>query len=204
MLNVRHISTTDLFDILTYKVYHKSISVQVYPTSTIPTRYEVDMTIHCRVIAFLSADTSRDLVNLTFELLISNCCSTWRVTWPTLPPSLKTFCLSVLELWVITFPVGYIWKCVRGDCACAESRDPWTRGQKQFHIFNPRPRFAYSLRNFAGSTMKVIKVICENIALPHVKTYEFLRMREITLSVKGALNVLLQSFLSTSVYHIGL
>jgi len=40
----------------------------VYPTSIIPTRYEVDMTIHCRVIAFLSDDTSRDLVILTFEL----------------------------------------------------------------------------------------------------------------------------------------
>jgi len=39
------------------------------PTSTIPTRFEVDMTINCRVIAFLSADTSRDLVTLTFDLL---------------------------------------------------------------------------------------------------------------------------------------
>ena len=29
-------------------------------TSIIPTKFEVDMTIHCRVIAFLSADTSRD------------------------------------------------------------------------------------------------------------------------------------------------
>ena len=26
------------------------------------------MTIHCRVIAFLSADTSRDLVTVTFDL----------------------------------------------------------------------------------------------------------------------------------------
>jgi len=33
-------------------------------TSIIPTKFEVDMTIHCRVIAFLSADTSRDLVTL--------------------------------------------------------------------------------------------------------------------------------------------
>jgi len=30
------------------------------PTSIIPTKFEVDMCIHCRVIAFLSADTSRD------------------------------------------------------------------------------------------------------------------------------------------------
>jgi len=95
------------------------------PTSIIPARFEVDMTIHCRVIAFLSADTYRDLVTLTFDLLTLNICHAWRVRWPTLPPSMNTPRLSVLELWVITFPVGYHWKCVRGYCACAESRDPW-------------------------------------------------------------------------------
>ena len=31
------------------------------PTSIIPTKFAVDMTIHCRVITFLSADTSREL-----------------------------------------------------------------------------------------------------------------------------------------------
>ena len=38
------------------------------PTSIIPTKFEVDMTIHSRVIAFFSADTSRDLVTLTSDL----------------------------------------------------------------------------------------------------------------------------------------
>jgi len=33
-----------------------------------PTKFEVDMTMRCRVIAFLSADTARDLVTLTFDL----------------------------------------------------------------------------------------------------------------------------------------
>jgi len=80
--------------------------------------------------------------------LTLNSCRTWRVTWPTLPPSLKTLCLSVLELRVITFPVGYHWKCIRGHCACAESRDPLVGGQKQLYFWNPRPRFAYSLYNF--------------------------------------------------------
>jgi len=55
------------------------------PTLIIPTKFEVDMCIHCRVIAFLSADTSRDFVTLTFLTLIS--CSSWRVKWPTLPLS---------------------------------------------------------------------------------------------------------------------
>jgi len=34
----------------------------------IPTKFEVDMTIHCRVTAFLSADRTRELVTLTFDL----------------------------------------------------------------------------------------------------------------------------------------
>jgi len=46
----------------------------------IPTKFEVDMTIHCRVTAFMSADTSRDLVTLTFDLLTLSSCHTWRVT----------------------------------------------------------------------------------------------------------------------------
>jgi len=89
--------------------------------------------------------------------------------WPTLPPSLKTLCLSVLVLWVITFPVGYHWQWVRGHCACAESRDPWVGGQKQLHFWNPRHRYACSVCNFGGCIMKIIKVICDNNARPCVK-----------------------------------
>jgi len=125
------------------------------------TKFQVDMTLHCRVIAFLSAERSRDLVTLTFDLLTLNSCSAWRVTWPTLLLSLKTLCLSLLDLWVITFSVGYHEECVRGHCACAEWRDPWVGGQKRLHFWNPRPWFAYSLCTFGGSTMNVIKVICE-------------------------------------------
>ena len=120
MLNVRHISTSGLFD-----YWPRRYITRDDPTSIILTKFEVDMTIRCRVIAFLSADTARDLVTLTFDLLTLNSCPAWRVTWPTLPPSMKTLRRSVLELRVITFPVGYHWKCVRGHCACTESRDPW-------------------------------------------------------------------------------
>ena len=38
--------------------------------------------------------------------------------------------LSVLDLWGITFSIGYHWECVRGHYACAEPRDPWVRGSK--------------------------------------------------------------------------
>jgi len=52
--------------------------------------------------------------------------------------------------------------------------------------------------------VKIIKFICENNARPALKTYEFLRMRQITWSVKDAVNVFLQSFSSTSTYRIEL
>jgi len=115
------------------------------------------MTIHCRVIVFLSAVMSHDLVTLTFDLLTLNSWGTWRVTWPILPRSLKTLRLSVLELWVIMFLIGYHWKCLRGHCACAESHEPWVGGQKQLgpHCWNPRPRFAYSLYNFYWATTTI-------------------------------------------------
>jgi len=58
--------------------------------------------------------------------------------------------LFILDLWVITFPIGYHWKCVCSHSACAESRDRWVGGQKQLYFWNPRPRFAYSLHNFYG------------------------------------------------------
>jgi len=44
---------------------------------------------------------------------------------------------------------------------------------------------------------KIMHTLCR-------KPYELLFMREITLSVKDALDVLLQSFSTTSVYRIGL
>jgi len=65
----------------------RKYTTSVDPTLIIPTKFEDGMCVHCRVIAFLSADTSRDLVTLTFDLLTLNSCCAWRVTLPTLPPS---------------------------------------------------------------------------------------------------------------------
>ena len=46
----------------------RKYTARIDPTSVIPTKFEVDMTIHYRVIAFLSADMSRDFVTSTFDL----------------------------------------------------------------------------------------------------------------------------------------
>jgi len=65
----------------------ESVTHTSTPTSIIPTKFEDDMCLLCRVIAFLSADTLRDHVTLTFDLLTLNTSSAWRVTWQTLPSS---------------------------------------------------------------------------------------------------------------------
>ena len=100
----------------------ESISYALTPTSIILTKFEVDMTIHCRVIAFCLLLRHVTLWPFDFEQL-------WYMAGhvTNFAPSFKTLRLSVLELWVITFPVGYHWKCVYGYCACAESRDPWVK-----------------------------------------------------------------------------
>jgi len=88
-----------------------------------------------------------------FDLLTLNSCHTWPVMWPTLSPSLKTVRLFIRELRVITVPIDYRRKCVRGHSACAESRDPCVGGQKQLHIWNPRAPF--SLYNFYWATTTI-------------------------------------------------
>ena len=163
-------------------------------------KFEVDMTTHCWVIAFF-ADMLHDLVTLTFDLLTLNSCHTWQVTWPTLPPSLKTL---RLELWFITFPIGYHWKCVCGHCTCTKSHDPWARGQKQLHFWNPRHRTVNPLQLRWLYDESSSSYLQNNAQFSVKKPYESLHMWKITWSVKGALNVLLQLFSMTSIYCIRL
>jgi len=107
-------------------------------------------------IAYLPADTSRDLVTLTFDLLTLNswrtgglrdqpCHQVWR-------PYAYPFLSYNVSRWL---PLRMrMWLCVH--CTCAESRDPWVGGQNQWHFWNPRSRFAYSIYNFywAPTTIK--------------------------------------------------
>jgi len=74
-------------------------------------KFEADTIIRSSY-SVIAADTLRDLVTLTFNLLTLFSGNTWRVTWSTPPPSLKILRLSVLELWVPTAPTGYHWQCV--------------------------------------------------------------------------------------------
>ena len=119
----------------------------------VSTKFEVDTTIRCRVIALLLLIRYVTLWPWPFDLLTLVSGHTWRVTWSTPPPSLKILWLSVLELWVLTSPIGYHWQCVCSHCACAVSRDLCLGGIFPPHIWNPWPRFAYSLYNFYRATM---------------------------------------------------
>jgi len=77
---------------------------RVDPTSIIPTKFEVDMTIRCRVIAFLSADTAHDLVTVTFDLL------TWTAVLPGHMANLATKYEDPthIRFWVMSYNV-YHW-----------------------------------------------------------------------------------------------
>jgi len=47
--------------------------------------------------------------------------------------------LSVLELWAVTSPIGYLWQCICSHCACAISRNLWVWGKFSPHIWNLWP-----------------------------------------------------------------
>ena len=105
------------------------------------------MTMLGRVIAFLYADTSRDFVTLTLTF--------WTWTVAVHGGSRDQPCYPTpITSWFMSHNVSR-WLCVRGHCACAESREPWVGSQKQLHIWNPRPRLAYSLYNFYWATTTI-------------------------------------------------
>jgi len=154
MLNPRRI----LFLVcLTY--WRRKYTTRVDPTSLIPTKFEVDMTIHCRVrpIAFLSADTSRDLMTSTFDLL---------TFWPWTVDVHRGHVTKLatkfedpkpIRSWLMSYNVSR-WLPLKMRTRPLRMRRitwPVSRGSKQLHFWNPRPRFAYSLYNFYWAPMTI-------------------------------------------------
>jgi len=129
------------------------------------------MTIHCRVITFLSADTSRDLVTLTFDRLTLNKCHTWQVSWPNLPPSMKILCLSVLAIWFMSYNVSRWLPLKMRTRPLRMHRITWpvSRESKTITFLeSPTPICPFTMQLW-WLTMKVIEVICEKNARPCVK-----------------------------------
>jgi len=105
----------------------------------VSTKFEVDTTKSCLAIALLLLIC---YVTLTFDILTLVNGHAWGVTLSTPPPSLK---ILQLQLWVLTSHTGYNWQCACSHCACAVSRDLCIGGKFLPHIWNPWPRFAYTL-----------------------------------------------------------
>jgi len=98
----------------------------------VSTKFEVDTTIHCLVIALLLLIRYMTLWPWPLTLVSGHA---WWVTWTTHPTSLKILWLSFMELWVLTSSIGYHWQCVCSHCACAVSRDLCIRGKFFPHFF---------------------------------------------------------------------
>jgi len=119
----------------------------------------------------IAADTLRDLVSLTFwpcSVVIhdGSCGQPLHQVWRSYGYTFLSY-----DLWVLTFPIGYHWKCVCSHCACAVSRDLCVGGKFFPHIWNPWPPFAYWLYNFYGATIKTNGVISQNSPWPCAKDH---------------------------------
>jgi len=83
-LNVRHISTSGLVDLLTLKVGHVLRSLPHDGSfHHIRSRYNYPLSSY----SVIAVDTLRDLVTLIFDILTLVSGHTWRVTWSTAPRS---------------------------------------------------------------------------------------------------------------------
>jgi len=139
------------------------------PTAIIPTKFEVDMTIQCRVIAFLSADHLTwpcDLDIWAFDLEQLQCMAGYVANRAT-----KLEDPMPIRSWFMAYNVSHwlpLKMCTR-PLRMRRITWPVCRGSKTITFLYARPWFAYSLCSFGESTMKVIKVICENNARPCVK-----------------------------------
>ena len=109
MLKVRYISTSGLFIKKVYKAY---------------TRLDPDDDNFHQVWSWydcltdcLAADTFRDLVTLTLDLLTLNSCHTWLVTWSYANSFLSSLVNENVFYWT---PLKMR---IRGHCAWAESRN---------------------------------------------------------------------------------
>ena len=83
---------------------------------------------------------------------------TWRVTWPTPPPSLKIPHLSVLELWVMMSPINNHGQCVCSHCACIIPRDLCVGDKYVLHIWNHLPQFVFQFATYMALWSKQIKL----------------------------------------------
>ena len=155
-LNVRHISTSGLVDLLTYKVCHvMRTSWWKFPPSLKLIRSYI---LHpLPSYSGIAPDTLRDLVTLTFDLLTLVSGHTWRSRGQSLHQVWRSY---GYPLWVLTSPTGYHWQCVSSHCACAVSCDLCV-GVKFPHIFEiPDPDLPIHYTTFMALWWRLRVVYC--------------------------------------------
>jgi len=118
----------------------------------------------------IAAAMLHDLVTLTLDLLTLVSGHTWRVTWPIHPPSLKI--LTAIRSWVISSDISHRISLTMRLQPLRMRRI--TRPMRRWaifspHIWNPLPRFPYSLYNFYGATIKTNGVVRRNGSWPCAK-----------------------------------
>jgi len=134
----------------------------------VSTKFEVDTTIRCLVIASLLLILYVTLWPWPFDL------GQWSyMTGRVINPSTKFEDPSAIRSWVTSSDISHRipWTMhlqpLRMHCITW----PMCRGQIFPHIWNPWPRFAYSLYNFYGATIKTNGVIRQNSVWPCVKDH---------------------------------
>ena len=122
------------------------------PTSIIPTKFEVDMTIHCRVIAFCLLIRHVTLWPWPFDLEQLQCMA-GHVT------NLATVLEDSMPIrsWFMRYNVSH-WLPLKMRTRTMRMRRitwPVCRGSKTITFLYARPRFAYSLCNFYWATTTI-------------------------------------------------
>jgi len=115
----------------------------------------------------LSADTSRDFVTFTFDFLTLNSCCAWRVTSNL---ATKFEDLMPIRSWVMSYNV-FRWLPLKMCTLLLRMRRitwPASRGSKTITFLESPILICLFTMHFGGSTMNVIKVICEDNARPCV------------------------------------
>jgi len=125
----------------------ESIPPALTPTLTIPTKFEVCMTTHCRVIAFCLLIRHVTLWPCPFDLEQLSYMAGHETN-----PATKFEDPTTICSWV-TSCNGSSWLPLKMRTRPLRMhRITWPVSRKQLHFWNPRPQFAYSLYNFCWAT----------------------------------------------------
>ena len=132
------------------------------PTSIISTKFEVDMTIHCRVFVCWHITWLCDLDFWPFDLEQLLCMAGHVANLEDPTP---------IRSWVRSYNVSR-WLLLKMLTLLLRMRRitwPASRGSKTITFLESPTLICLFIMHFGGSTMNVIKVICENNARPCVK-----------------------------------